>query len=427
MRKVFVGVASLAITTALSYGCAVGNGDGERPEVGAVPTEDARASAETGGRDATAAPGSDAGDGSASPLNDAGSAVIDAGTDGTTSAPSNAGSFMVVRVGAVGGAALSAAAAPVFIEQRRIGDGVVEKTLAMPIAAAGAQNAFTLRGTSTTEGALSLSGNGAYVALAGYAAAPGTADVAATPAASTARVVARVSSAGTIDTSTVLAAAFDGKSVRAATSADGTAFWVSGENGANATGGIYYVAQGATAGTQLLDAPQNLRVVSLFGGQLYASTQSGAGGNTLRLFSVGTGLPTTAGQAGAQLPGLTDATTTPHGFALLDLDPAVAGVDTMYVADTRALASGGGIQKWKLAAGGAWTLAATFKSGLTDAPVNVAAKRLGTSVAVLCVTLDNPAKIVRFLDDGVNVSPSGTTLAVGTATFVQYRGVALAP
>lgn len=350
----------------------------------------------------------------------------DAGQDAGPTLLGDAGTFMVVRVGAPDGGALSSAAAPVALEERRFGDGNLVRTIAMPVAEAGAQKPLTLRGTATTEGTLTTSGDGAFVVLAGYAAVPGTADVAGTASATTPRVVARVAKNGAIDTSTLLDAAFSAKSVRAAATADGTAFWVSGENGNGSTGGIYYVAQGTTGGTQILATPENLRAVGLFGGQLYADTQSGSGGNTLRIFSVGAGAPTTAMQTGTQLPGITNANTTPHGFVMLDRDAAVAGVDVMYVADTRGLATGGGVQKWKLA-GGTWSLATTFKNGLTAAPVNVAAKPVGMDVVVVCVTLDNPAKVVRFVDDGVNLDPVGVTLATGTANAAQYRGVAVAP
>jgi hypothetical protein len=429
MNKVCLGMAFVSVVALFSYACAVGNGDPE-----ASPIEEIPGVAEDAGKRTGLPPSSDARNDSTTNEDDGGEAHVDAGPQpgdagdagkDATAPLDDAGTFMVVRVGTAGGATLSAAAAAVHLEERRFTDGVVTQTISLPTAAAGAERPFALRGTATTEGALSLAGNGAYVVLAGYAATPGTADVAETASASTPRVVARVTKGGVIDTSTTLDAAFDGKSVRGAATATGASFWVAGENGANASGGIYFIDRGTTGGTQILDAPQNLRVVTVFGGQLYASTQSGAVGNTLRLFSVGAGMPTTAGQVATVLPGTTDANT-PHGFTMLDLDPAIAGVDTMYVADTRSLASGGGIQKLKLVAG-TWTLAATFKSGLTGAPVNVTAKKSGASVLVVCVTLDNPAKIVRFIDDGVSTSPVGAVLTTGTATSVQFRGIAVSP
>lgn len=382
--------------------------DTARSDTGSTTEEDAGTSTDSG-------PGKDASI----------DAPIDAPKDVFEAGPSpfdEAGTFMVVRVGAVGGGALGSSSVAAFVEERRFNTGAVAQTIAMPTAAAAPQRAFTLRGTGNTEGSLSRSGDGAFVVLAGYDAPPGTASVDETPSATTARVVARVTKAGAVDTSTALTTAFDAVSPRAAATVDGTAFWMSGASGVGATGGIYYAPLGMD-GLQIFDTPGNLRVVHVFGGQLYATTQSG-GANTLRMFSVGTGTPTTAGQTGTQLPGIPDSTPTPNGFAMLDLDAAVAGVDTLYVADTRALTAGGGIQKWKLNAAGSWALAATFKTGLTNVPLNVAAKQLtGTTVAVVCVTMDNPAKIVRFLDDGVATNPT-----VGTAgANMQFRGVAITP
>ena len=72
--------------------------------------------------------------------------------------------------------------------------------------------------------------------------------------------------------------------------------------------------------------------------------------------SRGTGLPTTAGQAVNLLPGFPTATgPSSYDFYFADLN-------TVYVADDRAQASGGGIQKWTLAAG-TWTLQYTLSGG----------------------------------------------------------------
>lgn len=383
--------------------------DASKPDTSVADAGDGGADASDSGRDAS--DGSVVGDGG-----DAGDSSIDAGPGV---------SFMVLRVGA-GATALSAASAPIFLEERRSGDGAIARTINLPVAADGANQPITIAGNSTTEGALSISGNGQFVTVAGYAAIPGVADVNETASAATNRVVARVNKLGAIDTTTRLDAAFTGVSVRAAVTDDGNTFWVSGENAAGSLGGVYYIPLATTGGLQILAAPQNMRSVGIFGGQLYGNTQSGAGGNTLRLFSIGANLPVTAGQTGTNLPGITNLNTTPNGFMMLDLDAAVAGLDTMYVADTRSIAgaAGGGVQKWTYN-GTTWTLAATFKTGLTASPINVAAAKVGAEVHVVCTTLDNPAKLVRFLDNG-GANPTGVTIATAGAN-TQFRGVAIAP
>jgi len=363
----------------------------------------------------------DASDGGGTDASDGGGADASDGGGGDAGAGAT---FMVVRIGTGGAAVLSAAAAPVFVEERQSSDGAVVRTIPLPVAAAGANQPFTLAGNSSTEGMLVTSGNGQYVTLAGYGATPDTAAVNATDSSATNRVVARIDKNATIDTSTRLDAAFSMVSVRAAATNDGTSYWVTGENGANTSGGVYYIANGTQGGAQILAAPQNMRGLGIFGGQLYGDSQSGAAGNMLRLFTIGMGLPTAAGQTGTNLPGITNVNTSPNGFVVLDLNAAVAGLDTMYVADTRSLAAQGGVQKWTFD-GVNWTLAATFKTGLTGAPIQVAAAKVGSFTHVVATTLDNPAKLVRFVDDG-GVNPTAVTLATAAAN-TQFRGVAVPP
>ena len=71
----------------------------------------------------------------------------------------------------------------------------------------------------------------------------------------------------------------------------------------------------------------------IFGGQLYGS--SGSGGFT-NVFTIGSGLPVTVNQTATPLPGLPTTGASPYGFVLFDLDAAVAGNDTLYLADDMA-------------------------------------------------------------------------------------------
>lgn len=430
-RLVLTGLV-LAAPAALLFACGDSaetgdaGADGGGADAGRVDVRaDAVGRADTGAQDSDVDTGrADAGDsGLSGDGGDAGASTDGGGPDGGDAGP--AVSFMVVRVGAGGDAgALGAAAAPVFLEERRSSDGFLARTIPLPVAASGNNQPVTLAGNSQTEGALTRSANGSYVVLAGYAAVPGTASINGTQSGTVNRVVARIDKNGVVDSSTRLDAAFSTVSVRGAATDTGASFWVSGENGAMSTGGVYHVSLGTQGGTQILAAPQNMRTVGVFGGQLFGSTQSTAGGNTLRLFAIGTGLPTMAGQTGTNLPGITTMTTAPHGFVLLDLNNQVAGVDTLYVADTSSLMTGGGIQKWTFN-GTTWTLMTTFKTGLTAAPVAVTAAQVGTTVHVLCTTLDSPAKVVLFVDDG-SMNPTGTTLTTAQPNTV-FRGIALSP
>ena len=149
-------------------------------------------------------------------------AALDAGVEPTPT------ELWVLRVGA-GSEALTNASTPAFLERLRISDGMTTGApIALPIAAAGANRPITISGTATSDGQLTRSLDRRYVVLAGYGAAPGLASVTGTTSATVPRVVARVAADGSFDSSTALGAAFSGNNVRAAASADGTAFWAAG-------------------------------------------------------------------------------------------------------------------------------------------------------------------------------------------------------
>jgi hypothetical protein len=332
--------------------------------------------------------------------------------------------FVVVRVGD-GAAALSNASTAVFLEERNTSDGSLvvsaQNPLALPIAASGSNQPLTMSGTATSEGGLSLSQDGKYLVLAGYAAAPGVGSISSSNSAMTNRVVGRVDAMGAINTSTLFDAAFSANNVRGATSADGTSFWVVG-NGSATTGGVWYTVLGATGGTQIQSAPANVRNVNVFGGQVYADSGSN---NFASVFTVGSGMPTMAGQMATMLPGLPTTAASPYGFTLLDRDPNVAGVDTLYLSDDRAIASGGGISKWTFN-GTTWTQAATFNNGLTTGVRGLTAFVTGTTVTIVATTTETSQnKIFVVVDDG-SMNPMGNIVATAPQNEV-FRGVAQNP
>src|SRR5262249_20749976 len=155
----------------------------------------------------------------------------------------------------------------------------------------------------------------------------GTAGIAGTSSTTVNRVVGRVDANAVIDTSTTTTA-FNANNIRGATSSDGTSFWMTGANGS-----VQYETFGSNSSTQLSTTTTNLRAAEIFVGQLYVSSSSGS----TRIATIGGGEPTTSGQAIVNLPGIPTAisgtNTSPYEFFLADLTPAVAGVDTLYVAD----------------------------------------------------------------------------------------------
>ncbi len=329
----------------------------------------------------------------------------------------------LLRVGD-GTAALTNSATPLLIERRASNGGaMLGASINLPIAASGANRPIALSGTATSEGSLTRSANGRFVTLAGYAAVPGTATVATSAADVVPRVVARVGADGSIDTSTTLGGTFSANNVRGAVTVDGESFWVAGTAASGALGGVQYALRGgASAPVSIIATPSNVRSVNIFGGQLYGASSTT---NFYGLFVAGTGTPT-ATATGTLLPGFSSASgPSPYGFTLLDRDPAVAGVDTAYVADDRAVASGGGVQRWTLVAG-TWTLGATFNTGITSGVRGLTAWAEGANVAVAAVTAETPSRVVIYRDVP-GATPGAATVVSTAPTNTHYRGVALAP
>lgn len=347
-----------------------------------------------------------------------GSADLGSGSDLANAAPPT--EVMVARVG--DGTAVLAAntGAAVFLERRKIADGsLVGAAVAMPIAVAGANRPFTLAGTATSEGALNRSVDGRYVLLAGYDATPGTTALLD----NSKRVIGRVAADGSVNTAT----SFDGVSgagnnIRSAASTDGTALWASGVLG------VAYTTLGNTANPiRPLGDPFNMRVLGIINGQLYASRSSATAGG---VNTIGTGLPTTANVTATQLPGFpnNNNTLSPYSFIAFDRD-STPGIDTLYVADDRTGATGGGVQRYYLT-NNSWTLDGTILTGAASGARGLTGYRSGTNTILLVTTAESAGvqtRLVSFTDDG---SAAATLVAKSLATAgtnTAFRGVCLAP
>jgi hypothetical protein len=350
----------------------------------------------------------------------------DAGPEGGSDSGVDAGppppAFAVVVVGpAADGGALSSASAAVTLQVREASSGALLREYSLPTVASGANHPFSLSGSSTSEGALNLSADGQFLTLAGYAAVPGVASVNGTSA-NASRCVARQALVGGVDTTTLVTSGYLGNNIRAAASVDGTGYWLAGTAARDA--GVRYVVHGSTGETAEVNAEiQNIRVTHVFGGQLYASTQSGAAptDTVSRVFAVGTGAP--IGPAPLRhLPGVT--LKTPNTFALLDLDPAVTGFDTLYVSDTT---NGAGVWKYQTVDGLTWTQRAQLSVVGSAACFGVSARVVGAGVVVLCSASDG--WIYRWEDTtgsgdgGVN---TGTGIVFG-AEGTAFRGLVFLP
>jgi hypothetical protein len=327
--------------------------------------------------------------------------------------------FSVVVIGD-GSTTLTSAAMPVSVEEHKL-DGTLLGTTKLPIAAASGNFPFANSGTAKSEGALSLSGDGRYLSLAGYNATPGTASVGS--AGGIPREVARIDAAGAVDTTTQITAAFLGDNFRGATSQDGTGFWISGGNGGTASSaGLWFVNLGSSGtATQLVTAPADTRVVHVFGGQLYGTSNIT---NFKNVFTVGAGLPAVATPTVTALPGMpTSSTPSPYSFVLFDRDATVAGYDTLYVADDGS-GSVKGIQKWTLGGAGTWSRVATFNLATAVGFRGLAGIVTGSSVTLIATTDDSVPRLVVFVETGGTAT---STVLPASATNTLYRGVALSP
>jgi hypothetical protein len=330
-------------------------------------------------------------------------------------APLTPGNLVVVRVGD-GSAALSSSATPVFLDEYTP-RGALVQSIAMPTAVEGANRILTNSGSAASEGALNRSLDGRFLTLAGYDAVPGTANVVLTHGSEVNRIVARVDATGVVDTSTRLSDAYSTNMIRGAVTDDGTRFWTAG-----IPSGVVFVPLGNDAAptTQLSSAPTNVRVPSIYNGQLYVSSGSSPFNGVNQ---VGTGLPTTGGQTTTLLPGLPNGN--PLAFVLLDREPdVVPGVDTLYVADqTRTK----GLLKYTFADGTSWTP----RGNITGVLTGLSATMNGSNVT-LYATLGTAAgnALVTFTDTAAfdaNISAGPFTILATAAANTVFRGVAFAP
>jgi hypothetical protein len=349
----------------------------------------------------------------------AGAGGASAGASGAAGSAGSGGTsggrdLVVYRVGD-GSGSLVNTGNPVFIDEYSQA-GVLVRSTKMPTADSGSTHALVASGTATSEGLITLSTDGHFVMLSGYDATPGGSSSIVSGTAP--RVVGRLDALVNIDTSTALTDWASGNNPRSVASTDGTNLWVAG-----AAGGVRFTTLGSTTSTQLSTTVANIRQTSIFASQLYVSDSSGS---AVRLGTVGTGLPTTAGQTITNLTGIPTGGS-PYGFFFADLDDAVSGLDTLYIAD-----DGAGLVKYALISG-TWTAEGTVGTatdayrGLTGSVANgvvtLFAVRKGGSTAT------GGGEFVSLVDGSgrLGAFSSTPTLLATAAGNEAFRGVAFAP
>ncbi len=315
-------------------------------------------------------------------------------------APITPGNLLAFRVDG-NGSALGSDAAIVHVDEYDLAGNLIQ-TFTMPSGASGTR--LTASGTATSEGKLSVSPNGEYIALAGYDAAENTLSVKSVLA-RTIGVIKR--SDGSVDLTTT-GNLGGNDNMRSATVADnGSDLWFATAGAGN---GPYYISKGGSSGTQLTNV--NSRGVRIFGGQLY---EWGDAANNYGVYAVGSGLPTSGLQTLNGLPGLSgNPALDTYGFFMADLDSSVPGYDTLWMARDAT-----GVSKYSLV-GGTWTLNDTIDPG------NVYhIDGLVTPGGVYIAIINNSNIDLLYDTAGYNQPMSGSfTLLVSSATYNAFRGVA---
>jgi hypothetical protein len=304
--------------------------------------------------------------------------------------------------------------------------------------------AFPSSGSNQQTDSASATSNGYINTYNGYLSVPGQNLVAGTAgaAASNNKVNSTLDTSGTVVTRALFPTSgvmpFTGNNYRSSIATTGSTFYAAGTGSTN-TGGIWYndgasFIQVSATGAGLVN---NMRNVEIYNNQLYFSSSSGT---FLGVSSLGTGLPTTAGQS-ATLQINLGTGGSPYGFVMFDTN-ADNVLDRAYVADDRTNALNGGINRFDFSSG-AWSRTSAFRfdttSGLLSSGTSganiVSIRGLAgtydslTSTASLFATTTETSdnRLISFADSGsLSTSTPFTTLGQAGTNQV-FRGVDLVP
>jgi hypothetical protein len=340
------------------------------------------------------------------------------GTRAALAAEFSVGDLVVTQIGATGSAtALTSKGTATFLDEIST-SGASVQTVALPTTSSGSNNPLTLGGTAGSEGELSLSANGQYLAVAGYDVGIG----ATTQGEST---VGLINNAANINTTTTTDA-LSGNNTRGAASDDGNEVWVGGP------AGLVYAAVGSSDSTLLSSkniAAPNIRALEIvpaaasptYVNELVASSNK----TSLGVEQFSPAEPTSGKPTGSTLPGMTS-TTAPNTYAFLFANP-----NTMFVADANL-----GLQEWTYSSTGAtWSNVATLSGSF----VGLTGIQAGNTVTLYATTgtiaasgwaQDNSlVKDVFTFNSGTSGPGSfGTPVTLAVATGDSgFSGVAFAP
>ena len=343
-------------------------------------------------------------------------------------APITPGNLVIYRAGS-GTNSLASTGNNVFLDEYTTAGSLVQ-SIAMP--ATGTGTKLITAGNSTAEGPMSISPDGTWIGFSGY---NSTIPAGSSITAATSAIVPRV--AGLFNTTTgsysltVTGTWFSAVSPRGAVTTNGNKIWAIGGNSGVVYGTVDnsspFVASGTTATTASIGT--NLRVLGIYGNELYQSTGSGTLPTVGQLAGspLVNGLPT----ASTFLPNIPRQGGTPitsrYGFTFLDTNPAVPGIDTMYTVDDSN--TSGGLWKYTLDTSGTWNAAGSI-TALTGALRGVAGGVAGSNVQLYMTGSGNT--LWTYTDTAAAASVLSGTLSAFTSLAIAsgstaFRGVVLVP
>jgi hypothetical protein len=310
------------------------------------------------------------------------------------------GDLVIFRAGD-GSAALSANATPAFLDEYSP-TGTLVRTITVPSTGA---SALTVTGNATTEGIISVSQNGGLLVFAGYRKDAGGTPPGSDLPSATNRVIGTLTPAGVLNTSIAIT---DGTAVafRSATTVNGSSYYTS------TAAQIGFVGSPGPASTTATIDARNSRQVNLAGNVVYAS--NGSTTITDKVQSYGT-LPT-----GTTMPSpvvtlaLADAV---NGFFLADLNPLVAGIDTVY-----ALSTVENLLRKYTFNGTSWAANGSIPAAGSNDLTGVV---IGTNVQLF---VTSPSSVFAYTDtSGIGGSLTGTlgNAIISAPTNTAFRGIAV--
>jgi hypothetical protein len=311
--------------------------------------------------------------------------------------PSN---LVVLRVGDAA-QTLTNSGNTLFLDQFST-NGASVSTMALPD---GGASALLISGVATSEGFMTLSGDGRLLAVAGYNTNRGalTNSLSSSVSSEVPRVIGTIDGAGNYTLAASTSVLYSADNLRAGATDGSNNFW-----GAGSADGTWYFGNTATPGT-VQNSVANCRVINVINGRLIFSAQSGTNG----LYSLG-GLPETP--AVTNLLFATGSSSNPEDFAIN------AAANQAYVADD---GSKGGIQRWELS-GGTWTNIYTLGSGASG----IGARSLtvdfsGPDPVIYAVTAETATnRLIAITDSGPK---SAAITLVSCPPNELFRAVKFAP